>query len=139
MTQTVHPHVMHTLDGYHAESDVLMPKKFDSRKPPPQKDDDKQSESRKGSVLSNIQLELPCRSMIFRGDRFTCFSINSQFILTAAFRYFLLSSRSLPLISPILSKLSPRYSKSSMFFVMTCVTSFSSSFSLFKFDDALTS
>ena len=69
----------------------------------------------------------------------TCLSINSQLILTAAFRYFLLSSRSLPLISPILSKLSPRYSRSSIFFVMTLVTSFNSSFSLSRFAVALLS
>jgi len=48
-----------------------------------------------------------------------CFSINSQLILTAAFRYFDASSRSLPLISPILSRLSPLYSRSSMFLVIT--------------------
>lgn len=68
-----------------------------------------------------------------------CFSINSQLILTAAFRYFEASSRNLPLISPILSRLSPLYSKSSMFLVMTLVTSFSSSFSLSRFPVALES
>jgi hypothetical protein len=66
----------------------------------------------------------------------TCFNNNSQLILTAAFRYFLLSSLSLPLISPILSKLSPRYNKSSIFFVITFVTSFNSSFSLSRLADA---
>jgi len=54
-----------------------------------------------------------------------CFHIYSQLILTAACLYFLLSSLSLELISPILSKLSPRYNKSSIFFVITFVTSFS--------------
>lgn len=63
-----------------------------------------------------------------------CFSISSQLILTAAFLYFLLSSRRRPLISPILSRLSPRYNRSSMFFVMTLVTSFSSSFSLSRLE-----
>jgi hypothetical protein len=36
-------------------------------------------------------------------------------------------------MSPILSKLSPRYRRSSMFLVMTLVTSLSSSFSLSRF------
>ena len=62
-----------------------------------------------------------------------CFNINSQLILTADFLYFRLSSLNLPLISPILSKLSPRYNKSSIFFVITFVTSLSSSFSLSRF------
>lgn len=62
-----------------------------------------------------------------------CLSNNSQLILTAACLYFLLSSLSRELTSPILSRLSPRYSKSSMFFVMTFVTSLSSSFSLSRF------
>jgi hypothetical protein len=39
-----------------------------------------------------------------------CFNSNSQLIRTAAFLYFLLSSRSLLEISPMRSKLSPRYS-----------------------------
>lgn len=62
-----------------------------------------------------------------------CFSNNSQFILIAAFLYFLLSSLNLLLTSPILSKLSPLYNKSSIFFVMTFVTSCSSEFSLSRF------
>jgi hypothetical protein len=62
-----------------------------------------------------------------------CFNSNSQLILTAACRYFLLSSFKRLLISPILSRLSPLYSKSSIFFVITFVTSLSSSFSLSKF------
>lgn len=74
-----------------------------------------------------------------RAERLTCFNSNSQFILTAAFRYFLLSSLNLPLISPILSKLSPLYNRSSIFFVMTFVTSFNSSFNLSRFADALES
>lgn len=66
----------------------------------------------------------------------TCFKSSSQFILTAALRYFRLSSLNLPDISPICSKLSPRYKRSSIFFVMTWVTSRSSSFSLSRFEDA---
>lgn len=62
-----------------------------------------------------------------------CFSSSSQLILTAAFRYFLLSSLSLPDISPIRSRLSPRYRRSSIFFVITLVTSRSSSLSLSRF------
>jgi hypothetical protein len=62
-----------------------------------------------------------------------CLSNSSQFILTAALRYFLLSSLSLWLISPILSKLSPRYSRSSIFLVMTLVTSRNSSFNRSRF------
>lgn len=65
-----------------------------------------------------------------------CFSSSSQFILTAARLYFLLSSFNLPDISPIRSRLSPLYSKSSMFLVMTLVTSRSSWFSLSRFCDA---
>ena len=65
-----------------------------------------------------------------------CFSSNSQFILTAALLYFLLSSLSLWLMSPILSRLSPLYSKSSIFFVITFVTSLSSSFNLSRFCEA---
>lgn len=65
-----------------------------------------------------------------------CFSNSSQLILTAARRYFFESSLNRLLISPIFSKLSPRYSKSSIFFVMTFVTSRSSSFSLSRFCDA---
>lgn len=72
-------------------------------------------------------------------DKLTCFIINSQLILTAAFRYFLLSSLNLPLISPIRSRLSPLYNRSSMFFVITFVTSFSSSFNLSRLADALES
>lgn len=72
-------------------------------------------------------------------EKLTCFNINSQLIRTAAFRYFLLSSLNLPLISPIRSRLSPLYSRSSMFFVITLVTSFSSSFNLSKLADALES
>ena len=65
-----------------------------------------------------------------------CLSNNSQLILTAALLYFLESSLNLPLISPILSKLSPLYNKSSIFLVMTFVTSRSSSLSLSKFWEA---
>jgi len=68
-----------------------------------------------------------------------CFNISSQLILTAACLYFLLSSFNLELISPILSRESPLYSKSSIFFVMTLVTSFRSSFSLSRFAVALVS
>ena len=56
-----------------------------------------------------------------------CFSMSSQLMRTAARRYFLLSSRSRALRSPIRSRLSPRYSRSSMFLVMTLVTSRNSS------------
>lgn len=62
-----------------------------------------------------------------------CFNSSSQLILTAALRYFALSSLNRLLMSPIFSRLSPRYNRSSMFFVITCVTSFNSSFSLPKF------
>jgi hypothetical protein len=63
----------------------------------------------------------------------TCFINNSQLIRTAALRYFILSSLNRPDISPMRSRLSPRYSKSSIFFVMTLVTSRSSSLSLSRF------
>lgn len=62
-----------------------------------------------------------------------CFNNNSQLILTAAFRYFKLSSLSRLLTSPIRSRLSPLYNRSSMFFVITFVTSRNSSFSLSRF------
>lgn len=62
-----------------------------------------------------------------------CFISSSQLILTAALLYFLLSSLSLELISPIRSRLSPRYNRSSIFFVITLVTSCSSEFSLSRF------
>ena len=68
-----------------------------------------------------------------------CLSMSSQLILTAALRYFLLSSRNLLLMSPIFSRLSPRYNRSSMFLVMTFVTSLSSSFSLSRLAVALVS
>ena len=68
-----------------------------------------------------------------------CFINNSQLILTAAFLYFLLSSLNLPDISPIRSNESPLYSKSSIFFVMTLVTSRNSSFSLSRLAEALVS
>ena len=54
-------------------------------------------------------------------------------ILTAAFLYLRLSSLRRDEISPMRSKLSPLYSRSSMFLVMTLVTSFNSSFSLSRF------
>lgn len=62
-----------------------------------------------------------------------CFSSSSQLILTAACRYFLLSSLNRLLTSPILSKLSPLYNKSSIFLVITFVTSRNSSFNLSRF------
>ena len=58
---------------------------------------------------------------------------NSQLILTAARLYFALSSLNLLLTCPIRSRLSPLYNRSSIFFVMTFVTSRSSSFSLSRF------
>lgn len=58
-----------------------------------------------------------------------CFSSSSQLILTAARLYFAESSFNLELKSPIFSKLSPRYRRSLMFFVMIEVTSLSSSLS----------
>lgn len=56
-----------------------------------------------------------------------CLTNNSQLILTAARLYFRLSSLNRLLISPIRSRLSPRYNRSSIFFVMTLATSFNSS------------
>ena len=61
---------------------------------------------------------------------------NSQLMRTAAFLYFRLSSRKRPDNSPIRSRLSPRYSRSSIFFVITFVTSRSSSLTLSRFCDA---
>ena len=65
-----------------------------------------------------------------------CFSNNSQLILTAAFRYLNESSLNPLLSSPILSKLSPLYSKSSIFLFMILLTSLNSSLSLSRFADA---
>jgi len=62
-----------------------------------------------------------------------CFSNSSQLILTAACLYFLLSSLNRELTSPIRSRESPLYSRSSIFFVITFVTSLSSSFNLSRF------
>jgi hypothetical protein len=78
----------------------------------------------------------PCPS--HRRMRFvlTFFNKSSQFIRTAAFLYFLLSSRNRPDSSPIRSRLSPRYNRSSIFLVITFVTSRSSSFSLSRFWEA---
>jgi hypothetical protein len=60
-------------------------------------------------------------------------SSNSQLMRTAALRYLALSSLNLLLTCPMRSRLSPRYNKSSIFLVMTFVTSRSSSFSLSRF------
>ena len=123
--------------GYHVfYTAKQIPAIVPSKKSPPNKYYDKKSQSSKGAVLKLVSLGF--RVVVDISGR-TCFSINSQLILTAAFRYFLLSSLSLPLISPILSRLSPRYRRSSIFFVMTLVTSFNSSFSLSKFAVALLS
>ena len=97
---------------------------------PPYKNDNDEREATNRSILCPVSLRYSRQRL---GPELTCFNSNSQLIRTAAFLYFLLSSRSLLEISPMRSRLSPRYSKSSMFFVMTLVTSFSSSLSLSMF------
>jgi hypothetical protein len=94
-----------------------------------------------GPYYTQRQHDLAFRHFLTQVNQFsrTCLSSSSQFILTAAFLYFLLSSRRRPLISPIRSRLSPRYRRSSMFLVMTFVTSFNSSLSLSRFCVALLS
>jgi hypothetical protein len=105
---------------------------------PPDEDDDNKSETTNGTILRRISIGTSV-SKGFRNMRLTCFNSSSQLIRTAAFLYFLLSSRNLLEISPILSRLSPLYSRSSMFLVMTFVTSFNSSFNLSRFCVALES
>ena len=100
---------------------------------PPKEDHHDKTDSAKGAILPII---VNIRAMPWSRATRTCFRSSSQFIRTAALRYFLLSSRSLPDISPIRSRLSPRYKRSSMFFVITLVTSFNSSLSLSRFCDA---
>ena len=100
-----------------------------SKEPPPDKEDHDEAERAKGTVL----VELASRKRTHEPAHLTCLRSRSQLILTAAFLYFLLSSFKRPLISPILSRLSPLYNRSSIFFVITLVTSFSSSFSLSRF------
>jgi hypothetical protein len=97
-------------------------------KPPPDEDDDDESETSNGPVLGTVSTQ----HAIGRSRR-TCFNSSSQLIRTAAFLYFLLSSRSRLEMSPMRSRLSPLYSRSSMFLVMTFVTSLSSSLSLSRF------
>lgn len=66
----------------------------------------------------------------------TCLINSSQLMRTAAFLYLLLSSRRRPDSSPMRSKLSPLYKRSSIFLVITLVTSRSSSFNRSRFCDA---
>lgn len=96
---------------------------------PPDEEDYEQTERTKGTILGMISFV----SKTFGQKIITCFNSNSQLILTAAFRYFLLSSLNRLDMSPMRSRLSPLYSRSSMFLVMTLVTSFSSLFSLSRF------
>lgn len=71
--------------------------------------------------------------LLTSANALTCLITNSQFIRTAALRYFRLSSRNRPDSSPIRSRLSPRYRRSSMFLVMIFATSRNSSCSLSRF------
>lgn len=102
---------------------------------PPDKENYEETNTCKRSILLSCQM----MTLNLSEDKIaglTCFTSSSQLIRTAARLYFLLSSRKRPDSSPIRSKLSPRYRRSSMFLVMTFVTSLSSSFSRSRFCDA---
>lgn len=103
----------------------------------PQKENEyDQSDPRKWPILFIISCIFFGPMKLREHGTLTCFKSNSQLMRTAAFLYFWLSSLKRPDSSPIRSKLSPRYNKSSMFFVMTFVTSLSSSFTRSRFCDA---
>lgn len=105
------------------------------KKAPPDKENHEETDTCKWPVLSSCQIHtLAFARREIQG--LTCFTNNSQLMRTAARLYFLLSSRKRPDSSPIRSKLSPRYRRSSIFLVMTFVTSLSSSFSRSRFCDA---
>lgn len=100
------------------------------QEPPPNEEYYDEAESTKGAILCTVR---PGLSSQLGAGVLTCFSSSSQLMRTAAFLYFRLSSRNRLDMSPMRSRLSPRYSRSSMFLVMTLVTSLSSLFSLSRF------
>lgn len=109
---------------------------------PDQEDQDNQAQSTKWTIL--LQQQFPIdpdssalvlgRVLSQSGRHIACKRPCQQSIILHI--YFLCCSR---IYVPIFSRESPRYSKSSIFFVMTCVTSLSSSFSRLRLSVALES
>lgn len=123
------PIAMHTIiKVIYPHEGVAMVRVSSEESPPDEKEHD-ESNASKRTILETVSV---LTSQLL-DEVHTCFNKSSQLIRTAALRYFILSSLNRPDISPMRSRLSPRYSRSSIFFVMTLVTSRSSSLSLSRF------